>query len=102
MTKALLMNSARYMTGVGANDTLPSNSQGMGEVNLNSYFDIFATAHSSTTRLPADIFTASGQQRDHHRHRQRQQPSRSASRWPGPTRPGRRPATPSSTISISR
>ena len=39
------MNSARYMTGVGANDTLWSNSQGMGEVSLNNYFDIFNAAH---------------------------------------------------------
>ena len=34
MTKAYLMNSARYMTGTYSNDTLPSNNQGMGEVNL--------------------------------------------------------------------
>ena len=26
MTKGLIMNSARYMTGVSANDTLPSNT----------------------------------------------------------------------------
>jgi subtilisin-like proprotein convertase family protein len=63
MTKALLMNSARYLNGTGANDTLPSNSQGMGEVNLNSYFDVLATAHSLHDELPADTFTASGQQR---------------------------------------
>jgi hypothetical protein len=63
MTKALLMNSARYMDGVGANDTLPSNNQGMGEVNLNSYFDIFSTAHSFHDEVPAETFTASGQQR---------------------------------------
>ena len=63
MTKALLLNSARYMTGVGANDALPSNSQGMGEINLNSFFDIFATAHSFHDEVAADTFTASGQQR---------------------------------------
>ena len=34
MTKGIIMNSARYMTGTGANDTLPSNSQGMGLANL--------------------------------------------------------------------
>ena len=101
MTKALMMNSARYMTGVGANDTLPSNNQGMGEINLNSYFDIFATAHSFHDQVPADTFTASGQQRiitgtvsDIR--------SRFASRWPGPTRPGRPRATPSSTTSTSK
>lgn len=34
MVKAYLMNSASYMTGAGGNDTLPSNSQGMGRMNL--------------------------------------------------------------------
>ena len=63
MTKALMLNSARYMTGAGANDSLPSNSQGMGEINLNSFFDIFATANSRHDELAADKFTASGQQR---------------------------------------
>ena len=33
------MNSARYLTGVGANDTLPSNSQGMGLMDLGRAFD---------------------------------------------------------------
>lgn len=63
MTKGLMMNSARYLNGVGANDTLPSNNQGMGEVSLNSYFDVFATAHSMHDQLPGEKFTASGQQR---------------------------------------
>jgi hypothetical protein len=58
--KALIMNSARYMTGAGANDTLWSNSQGMGEVDLNNYFDIFDTDH--VLRDEVDLFTASGQQ----------------------------------------
>jgi hypothetical protein len=39
MVKAFLMNSATHMTGVGANDTLPSNSQGMGRMNLGRAFD---------------------------------------------------------------
>ena len=63
MTKAVMMNSARYLTGVGANDTLWSNSQGMGEVNLESFFDIFATTHVFKDQLGPDRFTASGQQR---------------------------------------
>lgn len=42
MTKAVLVNSAQYMTGVGANDTLPSNSQGMGRMNLGRAFDTTA------------------------------------------------------------
>src|SRR5882724_13167391 len=63
MTKALITNAARYMNGVGANDTLPSNNQGMGEVSLNNYFDNFSTAHIFRDEVPADKFTASGQQR---------------------------------------
>src|SRR5262249_62075100 len=39
MTKAFLMNSAAYMTGVGAGGNLPSNSQGMGRVDLGRAFD---------------------------------------------------------------
>ena len=61
MTKAYLMNSARYMTGVGANDTLWSNSQGMGMMNLSRAFD--GTPRILRDQLAADKFTASGQQR---------------------------------------
>ncbi|HWQ09810.1 MAG TPA: S8 family serine peptidase, partial [Holophaga sp.] len=39
MVKAYLMNSARYMTGTSANDTLPSNNQGMGLLDLGAAFD---------------------------------------------------------------
>ncbi len=39
MVKAYLMNSATHMTGVGANDTLPSNNQGMGRMDLGRAFD---------------------------------------------------------------
>ncbi len=39
MNKAVLMNSASYMTGVGAGGNLPSNSQGMGQMNLGRAFD---------------------------------------------------------------
>ncbi len=39
MNKAVIVNSSDYMTGVGANDTLPSNSQGMGRMNLGRSFD---------------------------------------------------------------
>jgi hypothetical protein len=61
MTKAFLMNSARYLTGVSANDNLWSNSQGMGEVNLGTAFD--GTARSLHDQLSAEKFTASGQTR---------------------------------------
>ncbi len=39
MAKAFLANSAFRLTGVGANDTLPSNSQGMGRMDLGRAFD---------------------------------------------------------------
>jgi hypothetical protein len=61
LTKGLLINSSRYLNGTGANDTLPSNSQGMGEPSLNTFFDIFASAHVIHDESPADLFTASGQ-----------------------------------------
>ena len=61
MTKAYLMNSARYMTGAYANDTLPSNNQGMGEMDLGMAFD--GTARILRDEAPADLFTASGQTR---------------------------------------
>lgn len=60
-TKALIMNAARYMNGVGANDTLPSNSQGMGEMNLNTVFDTIASPHAFHDQTAGDLFTASGQ-----------------------------------------
>jgi Subtilase family len=39
MVKAALMNSASYLTGAGAGDSLPSNVQGMGLMNLGRAFD---------------------------------------------------------------
>ncbi len=39
MLKAVIVNSASYMTGINANDTLPSNSQGQGLMNLGRAFD---------------------------------------------------------------
>ena len=59
LTKAYLMNSTRYMTGVSANDTLPSNNQGMGEVDLSRAFD----AEVRVLRDQTDLFAASGQSR---------------------------------------
>jgi Subtilase family/Viral BACON domain len=47
MTKAFLMNSAAYMAGVGAGGNLPSNSQGMGRMDLGRAFD-------GTSRLVVD------------------------------------------------
>ncbi|MFL5346830.1 MAG: S8 family serine peptidase [Hyalangium sp.] len=61
MTKAYLMNSARYMTGVGANDNLWSNGQGMGLMDLGRAFD--GTSRLLDDENPASLFTATGQTR---------------------------------------
>ena len=61
MTKAYLMNSARYVNGSGANDNLFSNNQGMGALDLGIAFD--GTPRILRDELTADKFTASGQRR---------------------------------------
>ncbi len=61
MVKIFLMNSARYLTGVDANDNLWSNDQGMGGMNLGMAFD--GTARILRDQLTNDLFTASGQVR---------------------------------------
>jgi hypothetical protein len=53
MVKGYLMNSATRMTGTGANDTLPSNNQGMGRMDLGRAFD-------GTSRLLTDQTTTLG------------------------------------------
>ncbi len=57
MLKALLLNTPRYLNGVGTGDTLPSPAQGWGDVNLGALFD-------GTPRLLTDqsqVFTTTGQ-----------------------------------------
>ncbi|HMP84148.1 MAG TPA: S8 family serine peptidase, partial [Verrucomicrobiota bacterium] len=61
MTKAFLMNSARYMNGSGANDSLWSNNQGMGELNMG--FALDGVQRMVRDQLAEDKFTASGQTR---------------------------------------
>ncbi len=61
MTKAFLMNTARYLTGAGANDHLWSPGQGMGETDLGRAFD--GVERVLRDQLPEDLFTASGQTR---------------------------------------
>ena len=63
MTKAYLMNSARYLTGVNANDKLWSANQGMGELNLGAAFD--GAWRILRDQLPAEKFTAAGQTRSY-------------------------------------
>jgi hypothetical protein len=61
MTKACLMNSARYLTGANANDKLWSVNQGMGEMNLGTAFD--DAERILRDQLPAETFRAAGQTR---------------------------------------
>ena len=61
MTKAFLMNSGRYLTGVGANDSLYSNNQGMGEANLGMAFD--GVSRILRDQITGEKFTATGQTR---------------------------------------
>jgi hypothetical protein len=61
MTKAFLMNSARYLTGVSAGDDLWSNNQGMGGMDLGFAFD--DAGRILRDQLSEDMFTASGQVR---------------------------------------
>ncbi len=61
LVKAYLANSASHMDGVSANDSLPSNSQGMGLVNLSRAFD--GVQRIIRDQVPADRFTATGQGR---------------------------------------
>jgi len=63
MVKAYLMNSARYMTGTSANDTLWSNNQGMGGMNLGLAFD--GVARVLKDQLTNELFTATGQSRQY-------------------------------------
>ena len=63
MTKAVLMNSTRYLNGTLANDTLWSNVQGMGEVNLTTAMGLFTAPSVLRDQSAADTFTATGQSR---------------------------------------
>jgi hypothetical protein len=60
MTKAWLMNSTRYLTGTAANDSLWSESQGMGAIDLGRAFD--GVPRVQRDQIPADMFTATGQE----------------------------------------
>lgn len=59
MTKAFLTNAAHYMSGTGANDTLPSNNQGLGLMDLDRSFDNVSRILSDEEG--ARLFTATGQ-----------------------------------------
>ncbi len=51
MVKASLVNGAAYLSGTGANDTLWSNGQGMGRVNLGMVFDDAARVRVDQTQV---------------------------------------------------
>ncbi len=51
MEKAWLAGTSTYMTGVGANDTLWSNSQGFGRANLGAAFDGVARVNVDQTQV---------------------------------------------------
>jgi len=57
MTKASLVAGAIHMTGVGANDTLWSNNQGMGRVDLEATFD----AADRTRFDQTEVFAGTGE-----------------------------------------
>jgi hypothetical protein len=61
MSKAYLLNATRYLTGVSANDTLFSNNQGMGLINLAMAFD--GVARFLRDQSSGERFTATGQTR---------------------------------------
>lgn len=61
MTKAVLMNTARYLNGVDANDNLWSDNQGMGEVNLTSSFNLVGGPAIIRDQAVSDLFTSTGQ-----------------------------------------
>ena len=61
MVKAFLVNSTRYMDGLDAGDTLWSNTQGFGMMNLGLAFD--GVARVRRDQRTNDTFTASGQAR---------------------------------------
>lgn len=57
MVKAAMMTTTRYLNGVGANDTLYSNNQGMGLVDLGRLYDGSANLRTDQTQ----VFGATGQ-----------------------------------------
>lgn len=61
LSKAWLMNSARYLTGTSALDTLPSPAQGMGGLDIGRAFD--GVPRKWRDQVPTDLFTATGQTR---------------------------------------
>ncbi len=59
ITKACLINSARYLNGANANDSLWSPSQGMGALNLGTAFD--GVPRILHDQVSGEKFTATGQ-----------------------------------------
>ncbi|PKO12071.1 MAG: hypothetical protein CVU39_25980 [Chloroflexi bacterium HGW-Chloroflexi-10] len=62
MIKAMLLNSPRYLDGIGTAGTLPSNNQGWGDVNLGMLFD--GTPRQVYDQRAMDVLTATGEIRN--------------------------------------
>ncbi len=58
LQKAILVDTAEYLTGFGANDTLPSNKQGMGRMNLGRAFDGTPKIQLDQTQILASTGTS--------------------------------------------
>ncbi len=63
MTKAALMNSARYINGSATGGNLWSISQGMGEMQMNDMLERNSSNTLLRDELAGDVFTATGQTR---------------------------------------
>ena len=64
MVKAYLMNSAAYMSGTGAGGNLPSNSQGMGRMDLGRSFDGVARSYAIQSGKDIRVIVDSGKVTD--------------------------------------
>lgn len=62
LTKAMLLNSTRYMTGASAGDDLWSNNQGMGLMDIGNHLRATASL-TFKDQVAAEKFTATGQKR---------------------------------------
>lgn len=59
MLKGLIINGSRYLNGSGTGDTLPSNNQGWGDVNLKNTFD--SSTHYCQLINQSVVLTGTGQ-----------------------------------------
>lgn len=68
MLKALILNSPRYLTGIAANDSLPSPNQGWGDVDLGTLFDSvrrYTVDETTTFTQTGETFVKAGNVASH-------------------------------------